>query len=55
MLVIGEQEVAIGRIDSEGDDRVSAVVRTTALGEEEFVRLFFVLEDDEWRWDGSES
>lgn len=42
-----------GDIDQTSDDTVEAVVRTTTLDEEEFVRYLFVFEDGAWRWDGA--
>lgn len=44
-----------GDIEMTDDDRAEAVVRTTTLDEEEFVRYLFVFEDGAWRWDGAAS
>lgn len=44
-----------GDVRMRGDTEAVAVVRTTTLGEEEFVRYRFVFEDGEWRWDGTDS
>lgn len=42
-----------GDVRMDGDDRAEAVVRSTTLDEEEFVRFLFVFENGAWRWDGS--
>jgi hypothetical protein len=42
-----------GDVRMDGDDRAEAVVRSTTLDEEEFVRFLFVLENGAWLWDGS--
>ena len=42
-----------GDVNMDGDDRAEAVVRTTTLDEEEFVRFRFVFENGGWKWDGS--
>jgi hypothetical protein len=42
-----------GDVELTDDDTAEAVVRTTTLDEEEFVRYLFVFEDGAWRWDGA--
>lgn len=42
-----------GDIELTDDESAEAVVRTTTLDEEEFVRYLFVFEDGAWRWDGA--
>ena len=44
-----------GDIELTDDEHAEAVVRTTTLDEEEFVRYLFVFEDGAWRWDGAAS
>ncbi|CAN5718717.1 hypothetical protein BH24CHL4_BH24CHL4_16210 [soil metagenome] len=41
-----------GDVEIENPTQVSAIVRTTVALEQDFQRFLFVLEDDEWRWDG---
>jgi hypothetical protein len=41
-----------GDITAEGENQVSAIVRSTVGIEEDFQRFLFVFEDGEWRWDG---
>jgi hypothetical protein len=41
-----------GDVEIESETQASAIVRTTVAQEEDFQRFLFVLEDDEWRWDG---
>jgi hypothetical protein len=42
-----------GDIELTDDQHAEAVVRTTTLDQEEFVRYLFVFEDGAWRWDGA--
>ena len=41
-----------GDLDIDSDSEVSALVRSTVGQEDDFQRFSFVLEDDEWRWNG---
>lgn len=42
-----------GDVELVAGDVAEAVVRTTTLDEQEFVRYVFVFEDGAWRWDGA--
>lgn len=44
-----------GDIELSGDDEASVVVRLSIAGADQFLTYFFVLEEDDWLWDGSES
>jgi len=41
-----------GDVEIESTTQVSAIVRSTVALEQDFQRFLFVIEDDEWRWDG---